>query len=82
MLSKKSKIHLKEEKMTALEHLWVAWRLSFECLKMSIATFLHGIMPGFFKHYTSNKIKELHKMFEARNGHIRVGTSSFNRMFE
>ncbi len=41
--------HLKEVNMEYFEHLKFAWSIAF-------ASFIHGIFPGLFSNYVTNKI--------------------------
>ena len=60
MLSKKCKLHLKENDMTAFEHLKFAWGLAWTCCKAMVALLIHGLAPRWFDHYASDCIKEMH----------------------
>lgn len=64
MFSKKCKQHLKENEMTALEHLMFAWKLAWQCKKTAGALFVHGLAPRFFQHYATNSIKKMNKTLE------------------
>lgn len=43
--------HLKEIKMSYLEHLFFAWSMAFALL-------VHGVIPSLFTTYASDKIEE------------------------
>jgi len=60
MLSRKCKLHLKENNMTAWQHLKFAWGLAWTCCKAMVALLIHGLAPRWFDHYASDCIKEMH----------------------
>ena len=42
--------HLEEVQETYHEHRRFAWKISFQLLKGAAALFIHGLIPGWFKH--------------------------------
>ena len=58
---KKSKQHLKSVNENYLEHMNVAFKVSYNMLYGSLLALIHGLIPGLFQTSASNKIKELYE---------------------
>ena len=58
---KKSKQHLKSVNENYLEHMLVAFKVSYKMLYGSLLALIHGLIPGLFQTSASNKIKELYE---------------------
>jgi hypothetical protein len=63
--------HLKDVKMTYLEHLITAIGYSIEALKASVIFLVHGIFPDYWVYTGSNIISNLHNaLSNKRNEYI------------
>lgn len=51
---------------TYFQHLWFALRFASSLFLISIAAFLHGLVPCLFEHTASTKISELHNRMHNR----------------
>ena len=58
---KKSKQHLKSVNENYLEHMLIAFKVSYNLLYGSLLALIHGLIPGLFQTSASNKIKELYE---------------------
>ena len=58
---KKSKKHLKSVNESYLEHMLIAFKVSYNMLYGSLLALIHGLIPGLFQTSASNKIKELYE---------------------
>ena len=58
---KKSKQHLKSVNEKYLEHMLVAFKVSYIMLYGSLLALIHGLIPGLFQTSASNKIKEIYE---------------------
>ena len=58
---KKSKQHLKSVNENYLEHMLVAFKVSYNMLYGSLLALIHGLIPGLFENSASIKIKELYE---------------------
>jgi hypothetical protein len=58
---KKSKQHLKSVNENYLEHMLIAFKVSYNMLYGSLLALIHGLIPGLFQTSASNKIKELYE---------------------
>ena len=58
---KKSKQHLKSVNENYLQHMLVAFKVSYNMLYGSLLALIHGLIPGLFQTSASNKIKELYE---------------------
>ena len=53
--------------MTRWQHFRFAIGFAYQLEKTACVVFIHAIAPRYFKTYGSDKIKELHKKFNAKN---------------
>ena len=58
---KKSKQRLKSVNENYLEHMLIAFKVSYNMLYGSLLALIHGLIPGLFQTSASNKIKELYE---------------------
>ena len=58
---KKSKQHLKSVNENYLEHMLIAFKVSYNMLYGGLLALIHGLIPGLFQTSASNKIKELYE---------------------
>ena len=63
---KKSKQHLKSINENYLEHMNVAFKVSYNMLYGSLFALIHGLIPGFFQNSASIKIKELYEFINKK----------------
>lgn len=60
---KESILHLKENKMTYIQHLLFASRHGARCIYAGLLLLIHSIIPGFFAKTGSRLVAELNKSF-------------------
>ena len=58
--------HPKEVGETYLQHLWEAWKYSFNLFLLFLAAFIHSIFPFIFKKTTSSKIIKMAEDLKTR----------------
>ena len=63
---KKSKQHLKSVNEKYLEHMLVAFKVSYNMLYGSLLALIHGLIPGLFENSASTKIKELYEIINKK----------------
>ena len=63
---KKSKQHLKSVNENYLEHMNVAFKVSYNMLYGGLLALIHGLIPGLFQTSASNKIKELYEFINKK----------------
>ena len=63
---KKSKEHLKSVNENYLEHMLVAFKVSYNMLYGSLLALFHGLIPGLFENSESIKIKELYELINKK----------------
>jgi len=63
---KKSKQHLKSVNEKYLEHMHVAFKVSYNMLYGSLLALIHGLIPGLFQNSASIKIKELYEFINKK----------------
>ena len=63
---KKSKQHLRSVNENYLEHMLVAFKVSYNMLYGSLLALIHGLIPGLFQTSASNKIKELYEFINKK----------------
>ena len=56
--------HLKNQDMSYIEHLKFAWCISGKLFILTIAGFIHGLMPWFFQSWVSSGIYKINKKME------------------
>lgn len=57
----KSKHHLNSVNENYLDHMLIAFKVSYNMFYGSLLALIHGLIPGLFETSTSNKIKELYE---------------------
>ena len=62
----KSKQHLRSVNENYLEHMLVAFKVSYNMLYGVLLALIHGLMPGLFENSTSIKIKELYELINKK----------------
>jgi len=62
----KSKEHYKSANETYLEHMKVAFKVSFELLSASIMAGIHAMVPGIFQKGASKKIIKLYEFLQSK----------------
>ena len=63
---KKSKQRLRSVNKNYLEHMLVAFKVSYNMLYGSLLALIHGLIPGLFQNNASNKIKELYEFINKK----------------
>jgi hypothetical protein len=63
---KKSKQHLKSVNENYLEHMHVAFKVSYNMFCGSLLALIHGLIPGLFQNSASIKIKELYEFINKK----------------
>ena len=63
---KKSKQHLRSVNENYLEHMLVAFKVSYNMLYGSLLALFHGLIPGLFENSVSIKIKELYELINKK----------------
>ena len=63
---KKSKQHLRSVNENYLEHMLVAFKVSYNMSCGSLLAFIHGLIPGLFETSASIKIKELYELINKK----------------
>ena len=63
---KKSKQHLRLVNEYYLEHMLVAFKVSYNKLYGSLLALFHGLIPGLFENSESIKIKELYELINKK----------------
>ena len=63
---KKSNQHLKSVNENYLEHMHVAFKVSYNMLYESLFALIHGLIPGLFQNSASIKIKELYEFINKK----------------
>ena len=63
---KKSKQHLKSVNEKYLEHMLVAFKVSYIMLYGSLLALINGLIPGLFQTSKSKIIKELYEFIDKR----------------
>ena len=58
---KKSRQHLKSVNENYLEHILIAFKVSYNIFCGSLFALIHGLIPGLFQNSASIKIKELYE---------------------
>ena len=56
--------HLKENNLTYFQHMKIAFGFGWKSLKITLALFVHGLIPCLFKDYASIQTRVLHLEFE------------------
>ena len=64
---KKSKQHLNSVNENYLEHMLVAFKVSYNMLYGSLLALIHGLIPGLFQTSASIKIKELYEFINKKH---------------
>ena len=64
---KKSKKHIKSANEKYLEHMLVAFKVSYNMLYGSLLALIHGLIPGLFQTSASIKIKELYEFINKKH---------------
>ena len=59
---KDSKEHLNEVNETYLQHMRIAFKISFTMLVTGLFCLIHGLIPGLFKKTASNQIAKMYEM--------------------
>ena len=59
---KDSKEHLNEVNETYLQHMRIAFKISFTMLVTGVFCLIHGLIPGLFKKASSNQIAKMYEM--------------------
>jgi hypothetical protein len=62
----KSKHHLKSVNENYLEHMFVAFKVSYNMFCGSLMALIHGLIPGLFQNSASIKIKELYEFINKK----------------
>ena len=63
---KKSRQHLKLVNENYLEHILVAFKVSYNMFSESLFALIHGLIPGLFENSESIKIKELYELINEK----------------
>ena len=63
---KKSRQHLKSVNENYLEHILVAFKVSYNMFSESLFALIHGLIPGLFQKSASIKIKELYEFINKK----------------
>ena len=63
---KKSNQHLRLVNENYLEHMLVAFKVSYNMLYRSLLALFHGLIPGLFENSESIKIKELYELINKK----------------
>ena len=63
---KKSNQHLRSVNENYLEHMLVAFKVSYNMLYGSLLALIHGLIPGSFQNSASIKIKELYEFINKK----------------
>ena len=63
---KKSKQHLNSVNENYLEHMLVAFKVSYNMLCGGLLALIHGLIPGLFENSASIKIKELYEFINKK----------------
>ena len=63
---KKTKQHLKSVNEKYLEHMQVAFKVSYNMFCGSLLALIHGLIPGLFQNNASIKIKELYEFINKK----------------
>ena len=63
---KKSRQHLKSVNENYLEHILVAFKVSYNMFCGSLFALIHGLIPGLFQNSLSIKIKELYEFINKK----------------
>jgi hypothetical protein len=63
---KKSKKHLRSVNENYLEHMLVAFKVSYNMLYGGLLALIHGLIPGLVENSSSIKIKELYELINKK----------------
>jgi hypothetical protein len=63
---KKSKHHLDSVNENYLEHMLIAFKVSYNMFHGILLALIHGLIPGLFQTSASNKIKELYEFINKK----------------
>ena len=63
---KKSRQHFKSVNENYLEHILVAFKISYNMFCGSLFAFIHGLIPSLFQNSASIKIKELYEFINKK----------------
>ena len=63
---KKSRKHLQDANESYLQHMGIAYKISFQLFLGSLMAFMHAILPSLFTTAASTKIRELYTFIESR----------------
>ena len=58
--------HLKESRMTYIEHFWFAMTFAMESAFMSVILFIHAIFPCIFTQYFTQWMNSCHARLQRR----------------